>query len=47
MQDKFINHDFYIAKRVVKGTSFENVEKSIKAEKESRELLDRLLKSFE
>lgn len=47
VQEKFINHDFYIAKRVVKGTSFENVEKSIKAEKESLELLDRLLKSFE
>lgn len=47
VQDKFINHDFYIAKRVVKGTSFEKVEKSVKSEKESVALLDRLLESFE
>ncbi len=47
IQAKFINHDYYIAKRVVKGTTFERVEKSLRSEKESLVLLERLIASFE
>lgn len=47
VQTNFISHNFYIAKRVVAGTSFEKVEKSVKSEQESLALLDRFLDAME
>ena len=43
----FISHDVYLAKRVVAGTSFEKLEKSVRSEKESLALMKKLLASLE
>ena len=43
----FISHDVYLAKRVVAGTSFEKLEKSVRSEKESLALMEKLLASLE
>ena len=39
----FISNNYYIAKRVVSGTSFENNEKSVKSEQENLKLLKKFL----
>jgi len=45
-RDEFINHDYYIAKRVLKGTDYENNEKFLNSEKKNLELLKKFIKSF-
>ncbi len=42
----FISSNYYIAKRVVAGTSFEKVEKSVKSEKDNIALLEKFIKSL-
>jgi hypothetical protein len=43
VSDKFISHDVYISKRMVAGTMFDGNEKSMTAEKNSIELLQRFM----
>lgn len=46
IEPEYVVNDFYIAKRVVKGTSFEKIDKSVKSEKESLALLDKFIASL-
>ncbi len=46
-RDGFINHDYFIAKRVVKGTDYENSKKFIESEKKNNKLLDKIIKDIE
>ena len=47
IEPEYVVNDFYIAKRVVKGTSFEKIEKSVEFEKQAKELLDKFIASLE
>ncbi len=46
-RDGFINHDYFVAKRVVKGTDYESNAKFIASEKKNIKLLDKFIKDIE
>lgn len=46
VREGFINHDYYVAKRVLKGTDYENTEKFIKSEEKNLKLLDKFIDSL-
>lgn len=45
-REGFINHDYYLAKRVLKGTDYENNTKFLKSEDKNLKLLDKLVKQL-
>ncbi len=45
-KEGYINHDYYIAKRVVKGTDFEKVKRSVESEKQNLKLLEKFIEGL-
>ncbi len=46
VKDGYINHNYYLAKRVLKGTDFENNEKFVASENKNIKLMKKLIESL-